>query len=120
MNKKVLKEAMIAYADCNMGWEEGSKIRNLHWEASEYVNREEAEKIMEKALGESEAYNDFHPSVFSHLPENAQIKLARESSVCIYVKRSPGVALSEHHQDKMGADEFNYYDKQQRYRFWWD
>ena len=121
MSEKILKEAMTAYADCNLrDEEEGYKLRELDWEASELVSRDEAISIMHKALSNHDSYNAFDPECLSYLPEHAQVRLGRGNSVEIYVKREPSVTLHRSHQDKMLADEFDYYDNLGMYRFWWD
>ena len=113
--KKVTAEVMKAYSDCHMEWEEGSKLRNLNFKASAPVSRDDAVAIMEKALGRGGSYNDFEPSLLKHLPEDAEVWLARESSVCVYV-RSNSTTQWLH---KMSADEADVAEDD-LIRMWWD
>jgi len=76
------------------------------------------------------SYNIFEPRLLLALPEDSQIFIARESSVCIYVLGEMDKKL----QKKMKAAEFDFYDvndnvfmtgkdkinKIKQTRIWWD
>jgi hypothetical protein len=106
---KVAKEVCAAYNE---------ETRNLQFRASHPVSVDEAVKIMTKALDisseEDEGYNIFSPSLLRKLPKNSEVILAREGSVCVYVKG----AFAQ--PKKMENDEFNYYPETMNTRLWWD
>ena len=86
----VRKEVMEAYADCwdykdESDWDDVSARRNLHFKASSYLSRDEAVKIMKEAVP---GYNVFEPELLELLPEDCEVLIAREGSVCVYVKGS--------------------------------
>lgn len=111
-NTAVDDEVKMAYADCHMGWEKGSKLRNLDFRASNPVSVEEAISIMTKWVP---GYNGFYPQLLKYLPKNAKVTIAREGSVCIYVT---GAKVTQKIATKMDADEFD--SQGQSYRLWWD
>jgi hypothetical protein len=115
--KEITAEVVRAYADCNMEWEEGAKLRNLDFKASGPVNRDEAVDIMALALNRDGSYNDFTPDVLSLLPEDAEVWLAREGSVAVYVRSNS----TKQWLHKMNADEADIVgDDEEYYRMWWD
>jgi hypothetical protein len=108
---QVRDETYEAYFDCT---KEGEKHpdperRKLHFRASQPVSKSEAISIMQKCI--PCGYNDFDASVLNQLPDYAQIFLARESSVCIYVKGKHTLTT---------AQETNYDPATDETRFWWD
>jgi hypothetical protein len=124
---KAMKETCRAYNETT---------RNLNFRASVAVTPLEATQIMCAAL-ECEpnvgGYNAFQPDALIHLPNDAQVTLAREGSVCIYfTSRMPvnPIRLAE----PMKADEFDVEsvttktfrdprkpaDVLTEYRVWWD
>ena len=77
------------------------------------MTRDEAISILEEWVS---GYNCFEPGHLKRLPENAMVLIAREGSVCIYVK---GCEVSKEMADKMKADEcFEAEDGSTR--LWWD
>jgi hypothetical protein len=120
-------ETLIAYCDSDGEYDysrDRSKTgqqRNLNFRSSVTVSPHEAATIMEKALAPGGGYNDFTPQLLRLLPPQARVRLARESSVCVYVEsKSNGVA--ELHR-KMKADEFDLWESHNGtyvYRIWWD
>jgi len=108
--KKILNETIEAYADCTMTWEMGWQRRNLSFKASAPVSRDEAIEIANKAI--PGGYNAFKASKLKLLPVFAEIILARENSVCVYV--TPPVKEIK----AMEADEWNTEDGVTR--IWWD
>lgn len=104
-----------AYADCDNSIPSGEamRLRDLHFRALFPVTRDEAVKIMEKCVG---GYNEFEARLLKKLPEDAQVTLAREGSVCIYVKGK----LPESLKEAMKEDEFDYNPSTGETRIWWD
>jgi hypothetical protein len=101
-NHPVYHETCVAYADCdplwnqfeeskanhnnpefNIAYELAMASRKLHWRASSYVDVKTAHDIMSKVVS---GYNNFNPNLLLHLPKDCQVALAREGSVCIYIK----------------------------------
>lgn len=107
----VLKETTTAYIDCNskLDWELASKIRNLNFLAPYPVNKEEAINIMKAAV--PIGYNSFKAEILAKLPKDSQIKLAREGSVCVYVK-------TKHSIPKLKENERSVHNGW--IRIWWD
>ena len=105
----VENEVMEAYADCWLGWEEGSKRRNLSFMAGDLVSRDEAIEIMRKAV--PNGYNDFNADYLYHFDPESKFQIAREGSVCVYVR---GGKLPRH----IHADEVD--TKNGITRIWWD
>lgn len=127
MNQKVLKETVSAYCDSNpkVPFEQTMKLRNLQFHASEPVSRAEAVGIMTKALflknPAVEGYNNFAPALLNNLPLNADIWLAREYSVCVYVDMKMLLDSNDlkQLQTRMNADECDR-DANGKIRIWWD
>ena len=117
MNKIVLNETKVAYADSNLPWEVGCKLRNLNFKASRPVSIDDAVEIMRLSLGlkrETECgYNEFAPSLLRKLPEGSTVTLGRAGSVCVYVH-------TDEHIDggALMADECD--QRPNGWRLWWD
>lgn len=126
--QRIYNEVMEAYIDSHdvsgLSDNEVYKRRNLHYYAPHALNRSEVIAIMTDAVP---SYNIFEPRLLLALPEDSQIFIAREFSVCIYVLGEMDKKL----QKKMEADEFDYYDvndnvfmtgknKIKQTRIWWD
>lgn len=112
---KVKRQVIKAYTEAN---------RNLHFKASAPVTIDEAVKIMTEALDVGheamEGYNNFSPQLFRSLPEGTKITLAREGSVCAYIKPPKDIPLQVAKLSRaMVVDEF---DKAANgtWRIWWD
>lgn len=126
----VKQEVAKAYADSR-----GESGRILGFRASEPVNAQTAVEIMKEFCPD---YNSFDPEALGLFPDDCQIFLAREGSVCIYVR--PGekplptreeLDADEHDvQTKTTfADEWHSADNYERedhggyegeVRIWWD
>jgi hypothetical protein len=132
MNKKVLAEIKRAYGDSQqfpntiegrIKEQKAYKSRNLNFRAPESVNSREAAEIMKVALGckslSESGYNEFAPKFLLQLPKNARVTLAREGSVCVYVKLPPGEDFDHADADSMKADEYRVTDDGS-IRLWWD
>ncbi len=78
-------EVMEAYCDAhgNTPFEQTLSRGNLNFKASAPVTRDEAVRIMGKAIDDS--YNEFTADLLKLLPENCSVVIAREGSPCIYV-----------------------------------
>lgn len=75
MNQKVMNEVVTAYNE---------ETRQLDFRASEAVSPQEAYEIMMIACP---SYNGFSAEKLLKLPSDCTVTLAREGSVCIYVKQ---------------------------------
>lgn len=107
MNNKILKEVTDAYGDLN-----NLKTQNLGFKASEFVPRDTAFAIIEKAI--SRGYNEFNPSLIKKFGKDTEIQIAREGSVCLYVKGNDLPTLEE-----LNADEYHNLSDGTT-RIWWD
>lgn len=107
MNKKILKEVTEAYGDLN-----DLKTRNLDFRASKFVPRDSAFQIIEKAI--SKGYNEFRPSLIKKFGKDTKIQIAREGSVCLYVKGDNLPSRKE-----LNADEYHSLSDGTT-RIWWD
>jgi hypothetical protein len=111
----VRAEVLAAYSDCN---KLSKDSRNLDFKASHMVSPHEACDIMCEALDCSlheEGYNNFRPELLTFLPSNSEVFLAREGSVCIYVKTNK---LNAKTQSALRADEIDV--EGDFWRVWWD
>lgn len=104
VNETVRRSTLIAYNE---------DTRNLYFHAVSPVDKKTAIKIMEEACP---GYNAFTPDLLKLLPEDCQIILAREGSVCIYVIGDV--------PNTVEADECDYIKHEYPWdnvtRFWWD
>src|SRR5271157_4006254 len=98
--QKVTSAVKKAYCDSdpNVPFEQTEKERNLNFKASAPVTKDEACQIMTEALfcdgnPDTEAYNAFRPIFLSKLPKGSMVTLAREGSVCAYVRVPEGTSL---------------------------
>jgi len=101
---RVFEEVSKAYADCGkeiQNYHETLDIRNLRFRASQSVSPEIAVEIMKLACP---GYNDFEAEDLAKFPDDCQITIAREGSVCVYVK--PGEKKLPT-RAKLGADEYD-------------
>ena len=132
MNKKVLSATKRAYGDSQqfpntiegqLKEQKAYKARNLNFRAPAPVSVTDAVSIMTVALcvpsAETEAYNNFRPSHLGMLPEGAKVTLAREGSVCAYVKLPEGKTIDARTQRAMMVDEFHP-QADGTVRLWWD
>ena len=86
----VEKQVSDAYCDVmmlnNITSNEAYELRNLHFRATKTVTRWEAIEILTAYVPEYSDGDNWEPKQLLALPEDAQITIAREYSVCIYVK----------------------------------
>ena len=130
MNKrsiqKIAREVNQAYCDSNpeVPFDETMTKRNLNFKASAAVPKDEAVKIMTDALflddPDFEGYNAFKPSVLGRLPSGSMVTLAREGSVCAYVKLPEGAKLPSGFARKCKIDECDYNPETNEWRLWFD
>ena len=116
MNKQLLQEVKTAYADSTMEWELAVKIRNLGFRASQACSPAEAFDILKAAI--PKGYNEFTAALVKKFPAHAQITIAREGSVCMYVT---GVQAHEPElpsREELMADEYDWTGN--ALRIWWD
>jgi hypothetical protein len=110
VNDAVRRSVLVAYNE---------DTRQLDFRAVSPVSVDVAVSIMCEALGvkeNEEGYNDFSPSMLQKLPKNSQIILAREGSVCVYVKGNiPNIVDADEHKYIE-----NHYPFRDITRFWWD
>ena len=107
--EQIENEVMTAYCDCNN--QHPFNCRNLNFRASGAVSRDDAARILSKAI--PDGYNEFNFSLLNKFPRNAQFVIAREGSVCLYISGDelPSAA-------KVLADEKS--QEGVETRFWWD
>lgn len=115
---KVEAEVMQAYEDCNCKnpdqYDYTNGKRNLNFKASVAVPRDEAVRIMGKAI--PGGYNEFDANLLKKLPPDSMVTIAREGSVCIYV--TPELGDAEALNRSLKCDEFD--NKDGATRIWWD
>jgi len=112
----IYKEVEEAYYDCahdDDPLEIRLKRRNLSFRASQAVDRDTSFAILENLVP---GYNNFCPELLLHLPEGCEIFIAREGSVCLYVKGK----LPKKLWRKLDSDEWDYSDQSDETRIWWD
>lgn len=134
MNKKVLAATKRAYGDSKyfpntiagqLASTKAYKTRNLNFRASAPVSVTDAVEIMRVALcvpsADTEAYNNFKPNHLALLPVGSKVTLAREGSVCIYVKLPDGYSRFNDivARNRMRVDEFHP-QADGTVRLWWD
>ena len=121
---------LLAYSDCHGTEAEmnaGYDTRNLNFRADGPLPRDEAAALMQRAV--PHGYNAFKANVLRKLPDDAQVIIAREGSVCVYVKGNPlsiravdakayGVNSEAH--PELRADEISYHAEKDETRIWWD
>jgi hypothetical protein len=113
MNTKVFNEVKRAYGDCNSN----SKERNLNFISSEFVTRDEAFNILDKAI--PKGYNDFRAGLLNYFHAKQKFKIAREGSVCLYVYTPKDLDYSFPSMEELKVDEMDTTDDG-LVRLWWD
>lgn len=114
----LVDEVMTAYSDCN-----GHKgPRNLGYIASKSVTAQEICNLMRAAV--PEGYNGFEADksipVLVEFFGDAEYFVAREGSVCIYIKPKQNVWFTRRTVDCLNADEVLFDSEKQMFRVWWD
>ena len=110
----VEKQVSDAYCELmmlnNITSDEADQLRSLHFRATRPVTRWEAIEILSAYVP---SYNDFEPKWLLELPEDAQITIARENSVCLYVKGKINFKPTK-------CEEKHYNPETDETRLWWD
>lgn len=109
----VAAEVKEAYCDCN-DLKAGNAVyirRSLNFKASQPVSRDEAKVILEVAI--PHGYNEFDASILDKFSANSEFLIARESSVCLYVKNGKMPSAKS-----VSADEKD--TEGELVRYWWD
>jgi hypothetical protein len=117
-------QAMRAYGDCN---KMGHAVRNTNWRSSHTVSALQFVQLIEACIG-PEGYNNFTietAKLLAAAAPNARYTLAREGSVCVYIKASLAerVALSicDHGADEFGSGRvYGGLEPDGTLRLWWD
>jgi hypothetical protein len=96
----------------------------MRFRASQPVQVEAAVEIMTVVLRGTPTpnyYNEFTPKLLRKLPKGSMVTLAREYSVCVYVKLPEGHIIENLSslRERMLADEISIEDDRS-IRIWWD
>lgn len=113
---------IAAYADCC----EVEAERNLSYFEAESFSVEEATKVLNAAI--PHGYNAFNADVClkrieTAFGKEARIFIAREGSVCLYVKPSTNVWIGcgrASDATRVRADECSFNPEMGLFRLWWD
>lgn len=114
----VAARVIAAYSD---QWEDVKDPRNLDYFEETPVNGKDLIEIMSAAV---EGYNDFSgkestEQIVQAFGEDESYHIAREGSVCIYVKpKAKNYWL--HKLEQLNVDEALFDGKKMMFRFWWD
>lgn len=106
------KEIYAVYGDCNNIGKPHQRC--LDFKSPKFFKKAQAKSILKKAV---HGYNSFTYSCLDCLPEKAEISIAREGSVCLYIQNCK---ISRKMANKMSVDEFDWDAKRNCYRLWWD
>lgn len=118
--KSTLKECLIAYQDNHE--EQVGGERNTNFKATHGVTGQEFVQIINRC--NPNGYNEFDAiaaeNVRALFGDEAEYTIARESSVCIYVKPKGKVCLNRKVRlTDLKADELSY-EGEGVFRIWWD
>lgn len=116
--KTIKNDKRIARAEKEICAAYNEATRNLNFRCDAPLLPSEAVAIMTKALDVKKptdcGYNEFSPPLLAKLPANAELNIAREGSVCVYVKGDIETP------DGFKNDERHFYADKNETRFWWD
>lgn len=117
LNHPVAERVIAAYSD---DFDDVEANRDLDYFEATSVSGKDLIEIMSKVL--PKGYNDFNVTKTKQLVEvmgDADYHIAREGSVCIYVKpKAKNYWLGSF--EKIKADEKHFDGKKMMFRFWWD
>lgn len=131
MKNEIRASVLLAFSDCHgseADMRAGYATRNLQFRAPGPLPVSEAMPLMDEALNGS-AYNEFRAELLALLPASAQVTIAREGSVTIYVAGNPlniaeanrySYSTNAHSNPKLMADEISYDAEADLTRIWWD
>lgn len=109
---------MSAYGDCWKDGGEGYSLRRLDFRTDCFVPVDVAMQIL--VLAGVKSYNEFHYLCLQLLDTSCTVSIAREGSVCLYVRR-PNDTVEMPSASALGADEKDLVDFEPNvFRYWWD
>ena len=85
---------------------------NTMWKNTAMFSKKDAMNIMKQAL--PGGYNEFKAELIDKLPADAKIQIAREGSVCLYVKTTTKPSKAALKADEISKEEDG------TFRVWWD
>lgn len=123
-----VRNVLSAYSDCN-GLEDSDGIRrNLDFFCGDPFKIGELEKIMSVAV--PTGYNAFDAKglgaiISAAFGDKCHVFIARESSVCLYIKPSQNVWFGSGREcdllnPKLNCDEISFDETKGMFRLWWD
>ena len=119
------KQIFEAYSDCLPEHVDAfGAERNLRFFSTTALTMPEAIRVMEKCV--PHGYNEFETEkAFNEIKEvfgiDTKIHIAREGSVCLYVKPSACVWLNRRSKiETLSADEVSFDSQLNMFRLWWD
>jgi len=119
LSGSVAERVIAAYSD---EFEDVTAKRDLDYFEKTPVSGSELVKIMSKVL--ARGYNDFDGAKAKQVADamgDADFHIAREGSVCIYVKPKHSIWLGGGSKlGKIKADEITFDVEKEMFRFWWD
>lgn len=118
------RHIIAAYSDCLEDHIDVEGIeRNLKYMSLESLSIKDATEILSLAI--PNGYNDFEvktclPSIATIFGDDARIFIARESSVCLYIKPASRIWMSRDEKLNSLADEVSFESDLGLFRVWWD
>lgn len=117
---KHVQQILAAYSDCN---EFKAGERNLSYFCSVPLTGAELQTLMPECI--KEGYNAFDSvnsvvEVIRFFGDTAQFYVAREGSVCIYIKPTEGNIWLNGRVEAINCDEFSFDGNKGMFRVWWD
>jgi hypothetical protein len=115
---------LFAYSDCIEGVDLEGVERDLDFFSTEPYTVEAARAILKAAI--PNGYNDFEvDKAFDQITDmfgtECHVHIARESSVCIYIKPTRGtVWFSRKDRKPVKCDELSFVSHLGMFRLWWD
>ena len=111
--QRAVEEISRAYADCYRNDPYAMQERNLHFRCSVELSPPEVYEVMTRFVP---GYNEFTPELVLNLPGDAAVTVAREYSVCLYVRTAADLSTQA---DELKADELDQ-SEPGVWRIWWD
>ncbi|SRR5216684_7420414 len=115
----IIKSIFDAYADCH---DRGGK-RDLNFFCTQALSGHELIDLMPMVV--PEGYNAFDAiqsikPVVEFFGADAKYHIAREGSVCVYIKPAKGNIWLNGRFELPSCDEFSFCCEKQMFRVWWD
>jgi hypothetical protein len=111
--ERAVDEISRAYCDCYRTDANIYRERNLHFRCSVELSPPEVYEVMTRYVP---GYNAFTPELVLNLPGDAAVRVAREGSVCLYVRTAADLSAQA---DELKADELDQ-SEPGVWRIWWD